>query len=186
MRLKEFIIFIIIFTICYIVFFIVFDKISNIRAIKRQKKLDISLVQNNNYLLFAKFYGIQGTASNELILSILDGLRTSRVNTISILASTYHVSNDELVVIVLYLEYLKLIPVKNISITDDCLRSMSFADQNIIQRYLPLFYDRKSFNDISSSLGGNIINDLYYIDKQFLVPGVRYSDSKILYVGDYL
>ena len=186
MRLKEFIIFIVIFTVCYIVFFVVFDIIKNKRAMKRQKELAISLIQNNNYLLFANFYGIHGTASNELIFSILNGFHNSNVNTISVLASNYHVSNYEFVVIVLYLEYLKLIPVKNISIVENCLRSMSFADQNIVLRYIHFFDDKKSFNDISSSLGGNVINDLYYIDKQFLVPGVRYNDSKIFYVGDYL
>ena len=184
MRLKEFIIFIFIFTVCYIIFFIVFDKISIIRSIKNQKKLAKSLIQINQYLSFAEFYGIDGTVSSEMIFSIFDYLRENYEKSIFTLASSYKVSNYEMVIIILYLEYLKLIPKKSISLDEDDLHNISFVDQGMIQKYTVYFQNKSDFHSISTSVGGNVFNDLAYMDKHFLMPGVRFIDSKLYYVGD--
>ena len=184
MRLKEFIINIKIFTICYIIFFIIFDKICIIMSIRKQKKLARSLIHGDQYLIFAKFYGIEGIASSDLIFSVFDYLRDHYEKSLSSLASSYGVSNYEMIVILLYLEYLKLIPKKCFSLDDDYLQSTSFIDQNMIQKYAIFFQNKSDFQSISSSVGGNVSNDLEYMDKHFLMPGVRFVDSKLYYVGD--
>ena len=65
MRLKEFIIFIIIFTIIYILFFVIYDHFANKKALKKAKIENDNLLSLNKYKVFAKFYQITPTITEE-------------------------------------------------------------------------------------------------------------------------
>ena len=54
----------------------------------------------------------------------------------------------------------------------------------MIQKYTVHFQNKSDFHSISTSVGGNVSNDLEYMNKHFLMPGVRFIDSKLYYVGD--
>ena len=186
MRFKEFCIFILIFTVCYIVFFVFFDKLSLMRQNKKLLEKAKSLIQQEKYLLFAKFYGIQGVVSQDVIFRIYSNLRNESGFPLSGTALSYGVSTYEFVIILLYLEYLGLFTRKNISLVDDFVRPVSIMDQNMAQKYYSYFQSKSDYNTIFSSLGNDVLNDLSYLNQNFLIPGVRFLDSKMYYVGDYL
>ena len=56
----------------------------------------------------------------------------------------------------------------------------------ITQKYLEFFNNKCNLGDITNKMGRNSINDIYYINSNYLVPGVRLIDSNIIYVEDYL
>ena len=186
MRTKEFIIFIVIFTILYIVFFVVYDKLMDKKLKKETRERAKSLIIIDQYIKFASFYGIKATANAETILKIYDFQNLGKDCTISKEAASYNITNLEYVVIVLYLEYLTLINKRIISIDLDLIKHTTFVEQNMMQKYVTYFQNKTSFDDITSVMGKNASNDLTLMDKQFLMPGVRFINSKLYYVGDYL
>lgn len=186
MRKKEFIIFIIIFTILYIIFFLIYDKVSDNNGKKRLLKMAKSLINMDQYNKFACFYGIRPIAVEDLLIKIYFDYIDDKDCTISIAASSYNISNMEFVVIILYLEFLDLIPRRIISLNNDNIKKITFNDNNMIKKYNDYFKEKKSFDMIASGLGKMISDDLKYIDTYFLVPGVRIVDSVVYYVGDYL
>ena len=187
MRIKEFLMFIIVFTIVYILFFVIYDKLSLNKSkgkIKKQAKEKITIEE---YQKFANFYGITTiSASIDTILKIYDTLLLNNDLTISTEAKKYNITNLEYVIIVLYLEYLELIIKKNISLDHDIIKKVSIVEQNMIQKYMPYFIKKASIEEITKSLGPNSINDIFIMNNSFLIPGVRLLDSKLYYVGDYL
>ena len=186
MRMKEFIIFIIIFTIMYIVFFIVLDKLSAIKLNKDALKRAESLIKIDQYAKFTSFYGIQGTATVEVILKIYEFMRLGKDCIISKEAKKNNLTNAEFVMVVLYLEYLSLISKRIISLDVDYMKKTTYTEQNMIQKYNTYFQNKASFDDISDTIGNQALSDLTYLDHNFLVPGVRFVNSKLYYVGDYL
>ena len=187
MRVKEFLIFIIIFTIVYILFFIIYDKLSLNKSKSKVKKQAKEKISIDSYQTFANFYGITTiTASIETILHIYDDLLIDKNITISEEAKKYNLNNIEYVVIVIYLEYLGLIIKKNISLDFDIIKRLTILEQNMIQKYWPYFVNKASLEEITRNLGQNAINDIVIMNNNFLIPGVRLIDSKLFYVGDNL
>ena len=186
MRTKEFIIFIAIFTVVYIVFFIIFDKLMDKRAAKKRKEYAMSQIKIEQYVKFASFYGIQATATLEVISRVYNDFCDGKDGVISKEASTYNLTNQEFVAVILYLEYLNLINKKIVSFETDSLRRTTFIEQNMIQKYTTYFKDKRDIDFIVTNMGKNALNDLTNMNKQFLMPGVRLIDSKLYYVGDYL
>lgn len=186
MRLKEFIIFIAIFTVVYIIFFVLYDKLMNIKAEKERKEYALSLIKIEQYVKFASFYGIQATATLETILRVFLDFRDGKNCIISKQAKVYNLNNLEFVVIVLYLEYLNLMSKKIISLENDSMKKTTFVEQNMIQKYSSYFQGKRDLEFIINNAGTNTTNDLNTMNKYFLMPGVRLIDSKLYYVGDYL
>lgn len=186
MRMKEFIIFIVIFTIAYIVFFIVFDKLSFKKAKRDARRQVESLVTIEQYNKFASFYGIQPIATIEIILSVYDSIKNNKDCIISREAEAHNLNNLEYVAIVLYLEYLGLIPKRMISIELDSMKKTSFVEQNMMQKYNTYFQNKTPLSEIINAMGNTALNDLNTMNKNFLMPGVRYVNSNLYYVGDYL
>ena len=186
MRMKEFIIFLVIFTIAYIVFFIVFDKLSAISTKKKTKKHALSLIKIEEYTKFASFYGIQTTTTINTLISIYEDQMKGKNCVISEKAKLYGLSNIEYVVVVLYLEYLKLMNKKMVSLEMDLIKNTSFQEQNMVQKYNTYFNEKKSYEEIITKMGQTAENDLIMMNKNFLMPGVRLINSKLYYVGDYL
>ena len=184
MRIKEFIIFIFIFTILYILFFVIYDYIHNKILDKKNKDKLNSLINIDKYLIFTRFYGIESNVSKEIIINIYDEIKTLSQFYISFYANKYNITNIELVVIVLYLEYLELLGSKNISIQNNFITKASINEENMIFKYKDSFKNKIDINTMITSFGNNVVDDLVYLDKFFLIPGVRFINSIIYYVGD--
>lgn len=186
MRTKEFIIFIIIFTIFYIIFFVLYDKFIKSKNDKLILKLFDSSVDINKYYKFSYFYGINSSLTKDKIFEIYNTCITNSNNRLSFIANKCSLNVNELVIVILYLEYLELLPRKKISIINDYYQTLGYVDQNYILKYSSHFNEKKSFDMLLSIYGNSINNELLYIDSNYLFPGVRIIDSKIYYIGDYL
>ena len=167
MRLKQFLIFLVIFTICYILFFVVYDYIMSLIAWKKEQKHARMSVNNDDYRNFARFYGLVPEANKSLIMKIY-----------------YNLSNVEYVVIILYLEYLDLINRETIYLNRDTISIPSFKDEELITKYIVYLHEKKPFEEITALSGLSTKNDLVYLDSVFLIPGVRFINSQLYYYGD--
>ena len=186
MRLKQYLIFLVIFTIIYFIFFAFFDLISNKLAMKKYLKKARNSIVLNQYMNFASFYGVKGTVNEELIYNIFLNLRNDNDIIITNIANFYKIDRLEFVSIVLYLEYLKLLRSKKIVLDRDLITKSNYMDDNMVMKYVTLFDNKSSIDTIVSNSGKNSITDLTYLNDNFLIPGIRLIDSKIYYVGDYL
>ncbi len=184
MRLKEFIIFLFIFTICYILFFILWDRKSLRDSIKKEKKRVIGLIEGNKFSKFAMFYGLQATLSNDVIFLIFQDIQQISRIKISFYSNKYGISSQEFVVLFLYFEFLSLISRKAISVHEDFIYPISIADQNLIHKYDVYFKEKDSFEVLTSKLGNGILKDISHLEYFLLVPGVRFIQSQLYYVGD--
>ena len=59
-------------------------------------------------------------------------------------------------------------------------------EKGIISQYNTYFQNKTPLNDIVNAMGKNAITDLNTMNSNFLMPGVRYVNSNLYYVGDYL
>ena len=184
MRLKEFVIFIIIFTILYITFFIIFDKVVLKRQIKRERSRVLSLMNEKKYYTFACFYGVQKTLSRDLLLTIYDDIHTLKSFKLSDYSEKYQISVYELIIVILYFEYFQLIERKNIGYQENIINNADYKDQGLVYKYGTLFLDKLSYSDIINKIGNVASAELSYLQERFLVPGVRIMNSTIYYVGD--
>lgn len=185
MRLKEFIIFIIVFTILYIVFFIVYDAIQAKREKKLLEQKIASFMDINRFSKFAKFYGLDSiTVTNELLLVIYKDINHITNIPMKEYSEKYHLSIHEFIITILYFEYCYLIGGKNISIEENQISSMNYTDQGLILRYGSLFSDKNSYTQIIEKMGNQAVSDLNYFNEHFLIPGVRILNSNVYYVGD--
>lgn len=185
MRLKPFLLLLLIFTILYILFFRFYDVVSHKRSIKKEKEKALKKISLEGFTSFALFYGIQSTCSVETIILIYTDFMVSKTNKkISEEAKKYAISNIEYIIIILYLEYLTLIPKKIFPAGKDIVMDPNLNDQNLVDKYSLYFNNKYSLQDIVKAFGSNVLNDLYYLDSVFLVPGVRYQNNTIYYVGD--
>ena len=184
MRLKEFVIFIIIFTILYIAFFVIFDKITLKRQIKKARERVLSLMDEKKYYTFACFYGVQKTLSKELLLSIYDDIQSLDSIKISDYSDKYQITPYEFIIVILYFEYFQLIERKNIGIQENYIHDADYKDQALVYKYGTVFLDKLSYSEIVSKIGNDANQELNYLQERFLFPGVRFLNSTIYYVGD--
>ena len=184
MRMKQFLIFLVIFTIFYILFFIVYDKVFDFAFHKKVKEKAYSLINIKTYLLFANFYGIQGTTDIEILYNIYKKYNYESRIFIEQEATFYHISSFEFCVILLYFEYLGIINRRSINKQCGVITNLSFEESQLVSKYRSFFENHDSYSKICSTVGMGSAFDLSYIDSMFLFPGVRILNSSILYVGD--
>ena len=186
MRKDQFIVFLIFFTILYIIFFYFYDKIVEKKYNNLLLDKANNLIDMNIFFKFANFYEIKCNVSKELILKIFLDYYVDKNCIISLAASNYNLNNNEFVLIILYLEYLNLLPIKSISLTNNYMNKLSYNEEKLIVKYKEYFENKNSYNDIISFIGNNSCDELYIINLNYLFPGIRIIDSNIYYVGDYL
>lgn len=184
MRLKEYLIFIVIFTICYILFFKFLDKTRNSLFDKKILKNAYLLIDNNSYNLFSSFYGIAGIASKDIIKTIYLNYKNSSNILFNQECVKYGLNPYEFCVVILYLEYLDLINKKTINYESGIINSVSYNDANLVSKYNLYFINKYDFNTICSLAGNSSPTDLFYLNSKFLIPGVRLINSILYYVGD--
>jgi len=184
-RLKEFLIFLVIFTVIYILFFVIYDFIANRVRKNANKKRTISLIDENVYNAFAMFYGIQNhIATANTIKNIYINSQDDSKLKISEGSTKYGLTPYEYVVVLLYLEYLLILKIKFFDFENDLIVTPTSNDEILANKYSYYFHSKETYETISSKLGNNIYNDLVYLDKNFLMPGVRFIDKKLYYIGD--
>ena len=106
MRIKEFIIFLTVFTIIYVLFFIFFDAICDKKNRERENKRISSLFNGGKFSYFMKFYGIMdSTITSELLNTIYQDVKGLANIPLSVYSEKYHLSIYEFIVIILYFEY---------------------------------------------------------------------------------
>ncbi|MBE6157180.1 MAG: hypothetical protein E7160_00065 [Firmicutes bacterium] len=183
MRLEEFKYFIIIFTVAYIFLCIIIEICSNKIQCKKKKKFIEYLLSPEGFLPFAQFYGINSTCSKEVLTCIYEEIRLSKRFKISQYSNKYKVTPYQFAVIVVYLEYYKLIPKKKIYLEDDYITPVDYTDQHMMYKYGALFLSRSSYEQIQSKIGSTASRELIEIDKYFLYPGFRFINSIAYYIG---
>lgn len=184
MRLKEFLIGVVIFTIIYIIYFKIYDTINLKLLLKRQKRKAYKKINNNSYNTFALFYGLNSQLSKKEIKNIYDCYKNNMTIKISELSQKLNITNNELVIVLLFLEYLEISPVRNINLQGDITTPLTSIDQTLVNKYAFYIDNKNSINTLRQNLGESVDNDLYYLDSRFLFPGVRVINSVIYYVGD--
>ena len=184
MRLKQFLIFIGVFTVCYIIFFIVYDFLLSFITSKNEKKQANKLINKNDFQKFANFYGIQTTISKGVIKQIYKYYNDEKDHRISSEAAHFNVSNIEYIVVILFLEYLDLLFKESIYLKSDLISTPSLQEEDIRKRYVVHLHEKKDLEAIIAMVGDTAKNDLAFLDSIFLIPGVRFIDSKLYYYGD--
>ena len=187
MRFKEFIIFIILFTIIYILFFIIKDKIISKKEENDLQKKANNTINNNKYIEFAKFYGIQSNMSINNLISIFKDYNDLGISNFNLdeIAKKNVCNNYEVAVIICYFEYIGLIKRRTIVLNTNTIIENPMTEQNLISKYFTLLNNKSSLEDIKKSVGESYLSDLTTINDRFLFPGVRFIDNNIYYyVGD--
>ena len=183
MRLKAFIIFIIIFTIFYIIFFILYDRFrdkQNDSAKILKKEIDI-----NKFYNFTKFYNVNTNMNINNIMTVYDLMKDTDNIKISYIANQANLSNEEVIVTVLYLEYLNYLCEKTINTDNDMIMDFSINDKALFDKYITFFRSKIDFNSLLVNCGSQAKEELMYINKYYIVEGVKIIDNKIYYAGDY-
>lgn len=184
MRLKGFIIFIIIFTIIYFGGFAIYDYFKNKKDEEKTIKNNYLMLNIDNLKKFALFYNINITIDLNVLIQMYEEFR----NIVSIQISTsslkYNISNDELVIIILYLEYIGLIPTKAINLGLDNITSLNTKEDSLIIKYSIQFQNKYDYQTILRNAGVGADKEINYIMEKFLFPGVRLDNNNIYYVGD--
>ena len=184
MRLKEFLIFLAIFTVCYILFFIVYDFLVSIITTKSEIKKANKLINESDFQKFANFYGIQSTVTKDIIKKIYKYYNDEIDHRISSEAAIYNISSMEYVVVILFLEYLDLLYEESIYLNNDKISQPSLQEEDIRKKYVVYLHEKKDLETITSIMGSNAKNDLAFLDSIFLIPGVRFVNANLYYCGD--
>ena len=182
MRLKEFIIFIGIFTVCYCLFFILLDIIRNRKDKKKQENRFQEIMNGERFSRFAQFYGASLSLTSEQLKEFYQIILKANNLSISTISEQYQISPYEMVVLILYFEYFHLIDNKSISMKEGIMRPMNSGEQSLAFKYGSFFLDKSDYAKIQSIFGDIVSSDMNLIQEYFLVPGVRFIDSKLYYV----
>ena len=181
MRLKEFIIFIVIFTIIYIAAFVIYDYFSDKKSNKNSSEKKDSIFSYDSFLAFAKFYGIVPNTNIETIKAIQTELANNFNITLSDYSAKYSLQPVELVVIILFLEYYDFIKKRSIVTSRNCTEEFNAKDSDISLKYSLYLSNKFDYNTIVQRAGLNSEEELQYLDANFLVPGVRIVEKNIYY-----
>lgn len=184
MRLKEFLIYVGIFTVIYVLFFIIYDAVSLKLLIKKKKKQAYKKIDDNSFNKFALFYGLNASVDKDFIKKVYDKYKIDANLKISEVSTSLNISNNELVILLLYLEYLDLSPERNIFLQADTTTPLTTVDQTMVNKYKYYIDEKWDFNTIKDKMGVSTVNDLTYLDSRFIFPGVRIINQVIYYVGD--
>ena len=184
MRLKEFIIFIIIFTIIYFLSFWIYDYISNKKALKKLNEKKEQLLTKEKFKIFCNFYNVNTEVNSEVIHAVYINAKDNLILSFSKLAELYNISKDEAILLVLYLEYIGFIKKMAILSDNDTTSLLTEYDNSLITKYALYFNNKFDYNTIIQRTGLNSDKELNYLNNKFLIPGVRIINSTIYYIGD--
>ena len=184
MRLKPFIVFLVIFTIIYFGGFMIYDHFRNKKDLEDKEKNDYLAINLNNYYKFALFYGVTSSIDINTLISIFEEFKQAFNVQISVMASKYNITSYELVAIEKYLEYIGLLSTKSVNMTLDTINKLSETEETTVVKYSILFSNKYDYKTIVASGGFGAEKELTQINNYYLVPGVRIQDSTIYYVGD--
>ena len=184
MRLKEFIVFIIFFTIIYFLGFYIYDRFMNKKSLEERETQVKSLFDINKYIIFCNFYGINQVATKEVLEMLYNDLKQSRNNDLKVLESKYSLSINEIIVAILFLEYFGLISKRKILISNSCCIPLSENDESLLIKYSLLFSNKCDYDSIIKRIGLNSDKELIYMSNNYLMPGVILNGTNISYVGD--
>ena len=184
MRLKEFIIFIIIFTIIYVLFFVVYDYIMNKKSNEKREEDVNNLININKYLKFISFYNLNSTITEETLKRIFQELKMNVNNDINMISSTYGIEYNEVLAIILFLEYIGVIRKRKILIDNNCCVPLSETDESLVLKYSILLSNKMDYTSIIQRSGLNSDRELEYLNRYYLMPGAVLNDKVISYVGD--
>lgn len=184
MRLKEFIIFIIIFTIIYFVGFAIFDHFQRKRDLKKASINKQKLIDLNKYQKFASFYQISPIATQEILNNIYTSIQNNYYINLTTFSSGFGISPTELVVIILFFEYIGIINKRGISLNNDCTIPLNDNDESLIMKYSLYLSNKMDYNSIIRGAGFNSNKELEYLNSKLLLPGVIINNNEIYYVGD--
>ena len=100
------------------------------------------------------------------------------------MASKYNITIDEFIVVILYLEYKDLIKKRIISKQLDSTSPLSEKDEDLILKYSLLFFNKYNYNTLIEKAGFGAEQELDYMMKKLIIPGVKIENSNIYYIGD--
>lgn len=184
MRLKEFIITIFIFTVFYILFFIFFDKYTfHLEKKKEEKKME-SILDENKFLLFSRFYGVDATVSKIILKQIMNDISKMPSISISNCSNNYQILPYQFVIAILYLEYFQLFGLREVYFEGNVIVPVRQSNQGLITKYKPYFASKLSYEEIVQKMGQSAVKELALLNQLFLIPGVRIIGTQIYYVGD--
>lgn len=184
MRLKEFIIFIIIFTVIYFLGFWIYDYISNKKALKKSEETKEKLLTKEKFKIFCNFYNVNTDISSEIIKAVYANAKANLTLSFTKLVELYNISKDEAILIILFLEYLGFINKRVILIDKDTTSLLTEYDNSLITKYALYLNNKFDYNTIIQRAGLNSDKELEYLNNKFLFPGVRIINSTIYYIGD--
>ena len=184
MRLKEFIIATSIFTVFYILFFIFFDKYTfHLEKKKEEKKME-SIFDENKFLIFSRFYGLEAIVSKTILREILNDISKMPSISISNCSNNYQLLPYQFVIAVLYLEYFQLFDLREVYLEGNVMVPVRQNNQGLIIKYKPYFVNKLSYEEIIQKIGQSAVKELALLNQLFLIPGVRIIGDQIYYVGD--
>ena len=183
MRLKEFIIFLIIFTICYFLFFYFYDVFTNKKALEKNEKDTKTLIDLDKYYIFSSFYGIDSHITGSIINLLYFELKQSLNNNLEELSLKYSISIEEVIVVIMFLEYSGVIMKRKIIGGNNCV-SLNNNDETLILKYSLLFANKSDYETIVKEMGITTLKELNYMSEHYLIPGIIFKDSTLTYVGD--
>jgi hypothetical protein len=145
-----------------------------------KKEIDI-----NKYYNFAKFYNLTSNITLDTIMKVYNLMIDSTNIKISYIANECNISNDEVVVVVLYLEYLNFLREKAINMNNDMITNFTMNDKTMFDKYINFIRNKTDYQTIVNNMGHQAIDELNYINNYYVIEGIRIIDKKIYYAGDY-
>ena len=184
MRLKEFIIFIIIFTIVYCLFFYVYDILVSKKANKTRKQDIDNIISINRYAKFCAFYNIKPMIDQILLKNLYFSFDKVINVDLKALAETYGLDINELVVVVLFFEYLGVIKMRKILAETGWCVPLDDSDEALSLKYSLFLSNKYDYDTIVKRTGINSDKELLYMNNNFLIPGAILNNGTLSYVGD--
>ena len=184
MRLKEFIIFIIIFTIIYFLAFYIYDQIKNKKAVQKKNEESIEAVNLAEYIKFALFYGLNSMIDENLFKMMFNFLHDNVVINLQDTANAYQISIDEIVILILFLEYKDAITKRCILKEKNCTTRLTDNEDGLCVKYSIWFYNKNDYNTILQKAGFAGQNEISELQSKNLIPGIIIKDNQIYYYGD--
>ena len=184
MRLKEFIIFIIIFTVIYFLSLTIYDYYHDKKMLKKRKEDIKSFIDINKYRIFSTFYGINTNLENNNLEFIYNDLKQSINNDLMALSSKYSIDVKEMVVVVLFFEYLGLIPKRKILTSNYNCVPLDDTDDALVFKYSLMLSNQLDYDSLIKRAGINSDKELIYLNNNYLIPGIIVNENTISYVGD--
>lgn len=184
MRLKSFIIFIIIFTIIYFGGLAILDYFKNKKAKENKLKDNLLLLNIDKLKKFALFYNTNITIDVITLAHIYEDFKNIISIQISQESQKYNISDQELVVIIEYLEYVGLLRTRSIRIKEDSITNPNPKEDSLIVKYSILFSNKYDYSTILRNGGFGSDKEVALIMEHHLIPGVKNNNSEFIYVGD--